>query len=143
MRLRSSLCLPLLMAACAGGQASADGTGRAAAAPADAASAVALAQQHFALIEQGRRVDAAALWADKAEAARFAAVLNGFKEIHGEFGPARYVILQDGTAKVPARIYGIQRDGEPISHPGYVLARRVGSDWRIVQIELQAPLPRL
>ena len=84
-------------------------------------------QQYGAQIEQKRWTEANKLWGNSAGAAKFAAALAQYAEVHLEIGNPGD---EEGAAgsiyvTVPAIFYGDLKDGEPFRRSADVILRRV------------------
>jgi len=86
-----------------------------------------IVQQYGALIEQKRWAEANRLWGDSAGAAKFAAGLAQYAEVHLEIGNPGDAEGAAGSiyVTVPAIFYGDLKDGQPFRRSADVTLRRV------------------
>jgi hypothetical protein len=90
-------------------------------------SAGQLVQSYGALVEQGRWAEANVLWGDPKAAAKFAALLVGYSEVHLEIGNPGEPEGAAGSiyVTIPVIIYGDRKDGQPFRWSADIILRRV------------------
>jgi hypothetical protein len=115
--------------------------------PNSAEAAAAVVESYYALLEQGRTLEAAKLRRDGP-----VVDLKAFRELHAQVGAPGRIEGAAGSlfVVVPIVLYGLTHEGEVFRNRGKVTLRRVNGvpgatpeqlSWRIEQIEVSPPQP--